>query len=610
MKFERTRTRVVWTLCCLVPAAAWGQGFTIATVAGNGAQGYSGDNIPAVTASIYALSGLTLDAAGNLYFADTGNHRIRKVALDGTITTVAGNGNEGFFGDGGPALLAQLDTPRGVAVDAAGNLYIADTANARVRKVSASGVITTIAGTGNASYSGDGGPAAQAELYDPRQLAIDTAGNLYVVDRSNQRIRKIATDGTITTVAGNGKQAYLGDGGLATAASLYVPDGVAVDAAGNMYICESQSATIRKVTADGIIHTLVGTGKFGFGGDGGPAILAQLNDPQAVAADAAGNVYVADEDNQRIRMVTPDGIINTITGNGTRNFSGDGGPAVNATISLPQGIAAGPNGIYFVDSGNNRIRVLTPLPSVTKGGIVSASDYGQFAAVAPGSWMEIYGNNLASGARIWSGSDFTGSTAPVKLNGTSVTIGGKAAFVEYVSSGQVVAQVPSDVGLGAQPVIVTTGAGSSVAQTVNVTLAQPGLLAPGAFSIGGKRYLGAVFSDGFTFALPPGAIAGVAAKRAKPGDVITLYGVGFGAVTPNSPAGQIVAQQNALAASFHLEIGGAPATLSYAGLAPGQIGLYQFNVTVPQVAANDAAPVTFSLGGAPGTQTVYLAVGN
>ncbi|HEY4364654.1 MAG TPA: hypothetical protein VGN17_27060 [Bryobacteraceae bacterium] len=597
-------------ICCLVPAAIWGQGFTINTVAGNGTQGYSGDNIPAVTAQIYALTQLTLDAAGNLYIADTGNHRIRKVTPDGTITTVAGNGNEGFFGDGGPALLAELDTPRGVAVDAAGNLYIADTANARIRKVSAGGVITTIAGDGNLGYSGDSGPAAQAEMYDPRQLALDTAGNLYLVDRSNQRIRKIATDGTITTVAGSGKQGYAGDGGLATAASLYVPDGMAVDAAGNIYICEAQSSTIRKVTTDGIIHTLVGTGKFGFGGDGGPANLAQLNDPQGVAVDAAGNVYVADEDNQRIRMVTPDGIIQTIAGNGTRNFSGDGGPSVNSTISLPQGIAPGPNGIYFVDQGNNRVRVLTPAPSITTGGIVSASDYGQFAAVAPGTWMEIYGSNLASGARQWAGSDFTGSTAPVKLNGTSVTIGGKAAFVEYVSAGQVVAQVPSDAPLGVQPVIVTTAAGSSAAQTVNVTLAQPGLLAPGAFKVGGKQNVVALFNDGFTYVLAPGAIPGLNAKRAKPGDIVTMYGIGFGGTAPAIAAGQIVGQQNTLASTFTMQIGGANANLSYSGLAPGLVGLYQFNVTVPPVTANDASPVTFTLGGTPGAQTLYLAVGN
>ncbi len=542
MTFKRpgASTRLAWAVC-LVPLLVSGQGLTIATVAGNGGQGYFGDNGPAVNAEIYALAGLAVDAAGNIYIADTGNSRIRKVTPDGTISTIAGNGIPDFQGDGGPAVNAELNFPRAIAVDSIGTVYIADTGNARIRKISPSGIITTIAGDGNTSFSGDGGPAAQAELYDPWQLAIDAAGNLFVVDRSNQRIRKIATDGTITTVAGNGTQAYAGDGGKATSASLYVPDAVAVDAAGNLYISEAQSATIRKVTTDGIIQTLAGTGNFGFAGDGGPALKGQFNDPQGVTVDAAGNVYVADEDNERIRLVTPDGTISTVAGNGTKSFSGDGGAAANSAVNLPEGLAAGPNGIYFVDSGNKRVRVLLAPPSIKAGGIVSATDYGQFPAVAPGSWMEIYGYNLASGARPWSGADFTGSAAPTKLNGTSVTVGGKSAFVEYVSSGQVVAQVPSDAPLGPQPVVVTTGVGSSAPQTVSVTATQAGFLAPAAFKLGGKQYVVALFGDGLTYVLAPSAIPGLNAKRAKPGDIVTMYGIGFGGVTPAILAGQIVA---------------------------------------------------------------------
>lgn len=337
------------------------QTFTISTVAGDGIPGYSGDNGPAVQAAVFALSGLGLDRAGNLLIADTANCRIRRVA-NGIITTVAGNGTCDFAGDGGPAISAELQYPRGVAMDAAGNLYIADTGNARVRKVGLDGIITTIAGDGNLNYSGDGGPAILSEFHDPWSIAIDAAGNLFVVDRSNQRVRKIGIDGNVNTVAGNGNQAWAGDGGPATAASLYVPDGVALDSAGNIYIVEAQSASVRKVNLQGIIQTVAGQGTaFGFGGDGGPATLALLNDPQGVAVDLAGNIFIADEDNQRIREVTPDGIIHTIAGTGKSNFSGDGGPSGNSTLYLPEGIVAAPGGtVYFVDSGNRRVRALTP----------------------------------------------------------------------------------------------------------------------------------------------------------------------------------------------------------------------------------------------------------
>ncbi len=295
--------------------------------------------------------------------ADTGNCRIRRV-VNGVIKTVAGNGICGYSGDGIPATGAQLSFPRGVAMDAAGNMYIADTNNARVRKVDLTGNISTIAGDGTQNFSGDGGPSTLSEVFDPWSIAVDGAGNVFFVDRSNQRVREIAANGNINTVAGNGAQAYAGDGGPATSASLYVPIGVALDLAGNIYIAESQSCTIRKVNLQGIIQTVAGVynGTFGFSGDGGPATQAQLNDPEGLTVDPAGNIFIADEDNQRVREVTTDGKINTVAGNGTKNFAGDGGPSTNSAVFLPEGVAAGPGGtIYFVDSGNHRIRVLTPV---------------------------------------------------------------------------------------------------------------------------------------------------------------------------------------------------------------------------------------------------------
>ncbi len=250
------------------------------------------------------------------------------------------------------------------------------------------------------------------------------------------------------------------------------------------------------------------------------------------------------------------------------------------------------------------------VPVIKSGGVVSAGAFGAFTSIAPGSWIEIYGSNLAADSRGWSGSDFSGVNAPTSLDGTSVTIGGQPAFIDYINSEQVNAQVPSDVGTGPQPVIVTTANGASAAYTVTVNATQPGLLAPSSFNIGGKQYAGALFSDGATYVLPPGSIAGVPARRAQPGDMITLYGVGFGPVVPDSPAGEVVQQNNTLAASFQLQFGSTQATVTYAGLAPNAVGLYQFDVVVPNIPSSDAVPMTFTLGGAPGTQTLYLPVQN
>jgi uncharacterized protein (TIGR03437 family) len=247
-------------------------------------------------------------------------------------------------------------------------------------------------------------------------------------------------------------------------------------------------------------------------------------------------------------------------------------------------------------------------PAISSGGVISASGFGGFSSIAPGSWIEIYGSNLASGTRSWAGSDFNGINAPTSLDGTSVTVGGQAAFVDYISPGQVNALVPSTVGTGFQPVTVTTASGTSAAYTITVNAVEPGLLALPSFNINGTPYAVAFFADG-TFVLPTSAIAGITSRPAKPGDVIVLYGVGFGPVAPYIPAGQLAEQATSLASSFQMSIGGAPAVTDYDGLAPSYTGLYQFNVTVPTIPAGNA-PVTFAVGGTAGTQTLYLSVGN
>jgi uncharacterized protein (TIGR03437 family) len=252
---------------------------------------------------------------------------------------------------------------------------------------------------------------------------------------------------------------------------------------------------------------------------------------------------------------------------------------------------------------------LAPTPTITS--VISAGGFGGFSAVAPGTWMEIYGSNLAPDTRSWAGSDFNGNNAPTALDGVGVTIGGQKAFVDYISSspGQINAQVPSNVPTGGtQELTVTNGTVTSAPFNVTVNSTEPGLLAPSAFQIGGKQYVVALLPDGGTYILPTGAIAGVASRPAHPGETITLYGIGFGGVTPSTPAGQIETQTNQLSAPLQILFGQTAAQINYDGLAPGFVGLYQFNVVVPAVPDSDLVPLTFNLGGAAGSQTLYTAV--
>src|ERR1017187_1681268 len=322
---------------------------TLAIVAGNGRGGNMSDGGPATSASLMFPGGVALDSAGTLYIADTGNGRIRKVS-GGTITTVAGTGASGFSGEGGPATSASF-YPYGVAADSAGNFYIADSLNNRVLKVSG-GKITTVAGNGTAGFSGDGGSATSAALNVPEGVAIDSAGNLYIADSSNNRIRRVS-GGTITTMAGNGTATFAGDGGPAMSASLSEPFAVAVDSAGNLYIADYGNERVRKVSG-GTIMTVAGNGTLGFSGDDGTATNASIDRPEGVALDSAGNLYIADNFHSRIRKVSG-GTITTVAGNG--GFSGEGVLATSATLIYPEGVAADSAGnLYVADTGNNRIR--------------------------------------------------------------------------------------------------------------------------------------------------------------------------------------------------------------------------------------------------------------
>jgi sugar lactone lactonase YvrE len=323
--------------------------------------------ISALTVPLLLPSAIVFDASGNLYFAETGNHVIRKVDTAGHITDVAGTGAQGFSGDAGLAASATLDSPQGLALDSANNLYLADTHNHRIRKINlTTGIITTIAGTGTPGFSGDNTLATAAQLNLPTALAIDSANNFYLADTGNHRIRKISAAGIITTIAGTGTQGFSGDAGPATAAAIDSPTGLALDAANNLYLADTHNHRIRRIDAiTGIISTLAGTGTPGFSGDTTLATTATLALPHGLTIDAAGNLYLADTANHRIRRVnTNTGIITTVAGDGTQTFSGDGGPATSASLDSPSNTALSPSTLLtLADTGNQRIRQLTAAPA-------------------------------------------------------------------------------------------------------------------------------------------------------------------------------------------------------------------------------------------------------
>lgn len=332
---------------------------TITTFAGMGTPGYSGDAGLATAAMLNYPSHIAVDAAGNLYIADTHNHRIRKVDSAGNITTIAGDGTSGFSGDGGPATSAQLSYPHGIAVDSAGNLYIADFGNNRVRKINTTGTISTFAGDGTYGDSGDGGPATAAQFHDPFNVAVDSNDNVYIADYRNSSIRMVNSSGIISTVAGGG-YGDSGDGGLAVNAKFHSPRGIAIAADGTLYIADTHNNRIRVVDGAGTVTTFAGSGTLGdsgYGGDGGLATNAQLSFPAAVALDGDGNLYIADYANSRIRMVDSAGAVSTLAGNGIFGYGGDGGSATAAQLNYPRGIAVGSNGnLYIADTHNHRIR--------------------------------------------------------------------------------------------------------------------------------------------------------------------------------------------------------------------------------------------------------------
>ena len=653
--------------------------YTITTVAGNqgDGSGYSGDGDSATAAQLSSPTGIAVDSSGNIYIADQNNNVIRQVtggaatilAGNGTINTIAGNqSSSGYLGDGASAIgsNAEFKTPVNVALDSSNNVYVVDLGNDVIRKFpmssSGPGNLSTVAGNNtlyidgpngvaSGGFSGDNALATNALLNLPYAIALDSSGNMYIADTINNRIREVTvSNGNIKTIVGNGTQGAPGsntDVGSALSVHLFYPHGVAVGPNGVIYIADTNDHRVLKVSG-GAVTVVAGTGTPGFSGDGGPAARAQLQYPRSVAVDSLGNVYIADYTNHAIRFVSAvTGDIYTITGafcgssGCTSGYSGDGGSSTGAQLNFPSAVIVDSNfNVYVADTQNNVIRELVPAgppanvsgtPSIrSTSGVISASGFGcqpsnpgcgsdgVFHSTAQGSWIEIYGTNLAPAGdtRSWTSLDFTTlngvTTAATVLDLTTVSIGNQAAFVSYISPTQINALVPSNVGLGPQPVVVSTGAGVSNSFTINVGLTQPALLALPQWNVGGNPYVTATFTDGVTYVGPVGAFPGVTSRPAKPGETIVLYGIGFGPVTGNIPAGQVVQQLNSLLNPIQFSFGGTvAATPSYYGLAPSETGLYQFNVTVPTNATpGNAVPLTFTLGSVAGAQTLYTAIQN
>lgn len=573
---------------------------TITTVAGNSSWG-----------QIYNVS---VDAAGNLYVADFTMHVVYKVDRLGSTTVVAGTGVAGYSGDGALATTAKLDGPLGTAVAPDGTLYIADYSNTRIRKVAPNGIITTIAGS-TAGFSGDGGPATNAKLGGPFSLALDAGGNLFFTDYLNRRVRKISANGNISTVAGTGGFSQSGDGGPATSADS-LPGWLALGPDGSVYFTDDGNAQsvgfkrVRKVAPNGIISTVAGTGAAGFTGDGGPATAAKLQSVDGVAVDSAGNIFISDAGNARIRKVDPSGSINTYAGTGQAGNTGDGGPAIQALLNFPSGLAVDANGNLFVaDTRNIKIRKISPppVPAIRLTNPVLTSFLGN-NGFSSNTYVEIYGSSLSSSMRQWAGGDFNGSNAPTSLDGVSVTVNGKPAFVYYISPGQININTPEDTAIGPVAIQVKGPLGISNAVMVNRVAISPTLQTVTQFNIGGKQYVVALTPDFSTFIGRVGMLSGVAFQPAKPGDVITIYALGCGPTSPPTQAGVIAAQGSPLASPYTLKIGGVAAPVSFAGMVGGSIGLYQFNVTIPMVPPGDQT-IELTVNGVSNNQNLFIVVG-
>jgi uncharacterized protein (TIGR03437 family) len=529
----------------------------LTSLAGTGEPSYSGDGGAAVRSQLNGATGVSVDAAGNIYIADTANHRLRVIAPNGVISTVAGNGTPGFAGENTSPALAQLKSPAGVATDSSGHIYIADTGNSRVRRIDPGGNIFTFAGNGNASYFGDGLSARVASVNQPEGVAADSAGAVYIADTLDNTVRKVNSDGTITTVAGYGTPAFSGDGGPATKAALDHPRGVALDSKGNLYIADTGNNRVRKVDLQGNIST----------------VASGLSAPWGVAVDRAGVLYIADTGhNQVLRGNT------IIAGSGACCYSGDSGFATAARLNAPAGIAVdGASNVYVADSGNSAVRVLRPVSaSMSLSAIVNAAS-NRPGPIAPGEMVALYGSGLAGVQSVL----FNGIPAPL-LYSTDTQVGTVAPYALTATSLQIVAQ-----------------------RSAATSAPLPGTLAassPGIFTAdsSGSGQAAATNQDGSTNS--PG-------NPAAAGSMISLYATGEGQTSPGGVDGKLGATPLPRPlAPVTVSIGGVPADVQYAGGVAGAIaGLMQVNAVVP-IGVSGNVPVVVSVGGVASQTGVTLSV--
>lgn len=556
---------------------------TLRTAAGTRAQGFNLESGAGTSVQLNLPKTVAVDNAGNLYIADTSNHRIRKVTRSGLISTVAGSGQLGSSGDGGLAINAAMNEPNGVVADGTGNLYISDTNNHRIRKVNSAGIITTIAGLGLPGFGGDGGAGTQALFNTPVGLVLDTAGNLLIADGGNHRVRKLnLSTGIITTMAGNG-YGFGGDGGQAMQAQLNFPTGVALDQNGNLYIAETSNHQVRKVTPAGVISCYAGAGTRGFSGDGGQATAAQFNAPGGLTVDAAGNLYVTDQGNHRVRKVASDGMITTVagTGNATSQTSDEGGLATNAALNAPAGVAVdGAGNLFIADTGNHRVVVVAAYKSATT---VNGASFATQQPVAPEAIVSVFGANLATHDQT-----VTQLPLPTELAGTSVKVRDslgveRLASLFYVGKLQVNYQIPAGTAAGFATVTITNGNGEIFTSAVNVTGVMPGFFT--ANQNGSGAAAGSVlYVTGPNRRAETAAVCDANGQHCTPRQLdvtaasevyLELYGTGW--------------RNHSGLANVSVTVGGVAVPVLYAGPQPQFVGLDQLNMQLPRSLAGRGA---------------------
>ncbi len=614
----------------------------------NTAAAARGDGGAATAAGFASLVALAIDGSGSIFINDNG--RLRRI--DGATINAVGTGAAGLLPTGAGNFFA--DTTRNrlyLAVPSANKILVADTTQALP-------VFRDFAGTGTAGFSGDGSAATSAQLNNPRDVAVDEAGNVYIADAG--RIRRVTPAGIISTVAGSGAAITVAVTTAETNAltTPIAPVSLTLDPAGRLTFVElGNSEYIRQLDlTSGRIRSIAGSGVRGNTGDGGLALAGRIYAPRFIRSDASGNLFFLDAGDPVLRVLRPFTLSRIEVASGadqsapvstklanpiTVRVAASDGPVAGLTVNFtaPAGVTITPAAAVTDSLGLARAEVtlgstagpvvitaaVDGLPSVsiratatvavvvnpnrpalsTTGGVATAGAFGGEALISPGTWIELYGTNLATTTRSWGGDDFRGAQAPTELDGVKVTIGGRAAYVAFISPTQINAQVPDGVPAGPVTVTVTNSNGTSEAATVTAAAASPALLAPPVFNIGGVQYVVALHQDG-AFVGREGAIPGANFRPAKAGDIITLYGVGFGPTSPAVAAGQVTGAPSALP-GVRARLGDADASVLFGGLAPGAVGLYQFNLTVPEGVSGDV-PLVLSTSATTSKQNLRLTV--